>query len=166
VGRSNLLRSGSRSLARQEAPMLRALSIAVALCVAALGCAASTASTAERWPGWRTLASGGLELQAPADLTLVALEGDRFRLERADGPPFMEARLSPWCPNAAEPGAAKSYDGRFASALGSLPGGHDKFFALLAGNDRCLLLRFFSLANSNENNIAERIAASAKWTNP
>lgn len=54
--------------------------------------------------------------------------------------------------------------GRFASPLASLPGGQDRFFSILAGNDGCLLLRFFSLTDDRERIDADRIAASIRWT--
>ena len=42
--------------------------------------------------------------------------------------------------------------------------GQDRFFSILAGNDGCLLLRFFSLTDDRERIDADRLAASVRWT--
>jgi len=129
------------------------------LLLALLGCA----SPGARWPGWTTLERGHLRLEAPGDLQLVDLGEGRFRLERSEGLTFMEARLSAYCPDAAEPGMSAVEPGRFASPLGGLPGGEDRFFSIVAGRDQCLLLRFFGLWDAGERNAADRIAASVRW---
>ena len=144
---------------RSPVRSLSSLLGALLACALAVGCASGPP---RQGPGWRTIDRDGLSLDAPPELQLVEVAADRFRLERAEGAPFMEARLSPWCPDHAD-GRARPVDGRFASPLGSLPGGQDRFFALLAGSDRCLLLRFFSLADEGERSTADRIAASARW---
>ncbi len=128
-----------------------------------LACAGSLPA---RWPGWTEVDRGPLHFQAPADLRVEDLGDGRLRLERHGGWPLMEARLSLFCPDAASPGIHASAPGRFASPLAGLPGGEDRFYAIVAGADRCLLLRFFGLWDDGERIIADHIAASVHFDQP
>ena len=135
--------------------------VLAALAGAALACAGST-STAH-WPGWANVDRGALHFEAPADLIVEDLGEGRLRLERPGGWPLMEARMSVYCPDSPNPGVHASEPGRFASPLGGLPLGEERFYSIVADADRCVLLRFFGLWDAHERNVADQIAATVRW---